>query len=446
MRNNKKIHLIWDFVFLAFSLLQVASLAAATEKPIYVIAKKIYTCDKLGVLDNGGLLIEGRKIIRVDKKPKPPENAQLIDLKDKTIIPGLIDAHCSLGFQEEDFNIKTEPPAPLGILIPWRMELPPPPSPMPEARSQSAQAVYYGACIFRKTLSEGISSAKISIPTEYLVAGSSFFAKLASESPSEFILKNPVGQEFCFMSKDNVMERYGDLKKIFLDALEYEKSFRNYQKDLKAYLEKKKGKDQKEKGQARKEEKPGEELKESKEPKKDENQEIILQVLKGKIPAMIRASRINEIQAALKIAEEFKLNLMLVGGQEAYKIAEELSLKKIPVIAGPESIYVKKGEKINYIKVLLSKNVPVAFSSQSAAGSRFLPFQLAYAIQHGLTEFEALNILTIQAARVLGVADRVGSLEIGKDADFVVLSGEPFRLETRVNRLYVDGRLAYSEE
>src|SRR4030067_238971 len=446
MRNNKKTHLLWDFFFLAFSLLEVASLAAATEKPIYVIAKKIYTCDKLGVLDNGGLLIEGRKIIRVDKKPNPPENAQLIDLKDKTIIPGLIDAHCSLGFQEEDLNTRTEPPAPLGILIPWRMELPPPPSPMPEARSQSAQAVYYGACIFRKTLSEGISSAKISIPTEYLVAGSSFLAKLAAEFPSEFILKNPVGQEFCFLSKDNVMERYGDLKKIFLDALEYEKSFRNYQKDLKAYLEKKKGKDQKEKGTATKGEKPGGEHYEPHETKKDENQEIILQVLKGKIPAMIRASRINEIQAALKIAEEFNLNLMLVGGQEAYKIAEELSLKKIPVIARPESIYVKKGEKINYIKVLLSKNVPVAFSSQSAAGSRFLPFQLAYAIQHGLTEFEALSILTIQAARVLGVADRVGSLEIGKDADFVVLSGEPFRLETRVNRLYVDGRLAYSEE
>ena len=444
MRTNKKIQLIWVFCALAAFFLQPASFAAATDKPIYVTAKKIYTCDKLGVLDNGGLLIDGRKIIRVDKKPKPPENAQLLDLKDRIVIPGLIDAHCSLGFLVEDFNVKTEPPATLGIPVPWRRENPPPPPPVPEARSQSARAIYYGVCDFRKSLAEGIASAKISIPTEYLVGGSSFFAKLASESPAEFILKNPVAQEFSFVSRDNVMERYGDLKKIFLDALEYEKSFRKYQKDLKAYLEQKKGK--KEGGQPQKEEKPGEELKEPKEPQKDENQEIILQVLKGKIPAAIRASRINEIQAALKIAEEFKLDLMLVGGQEAYKIAEELSLKKIPVIAGPESIYIKKGEKINYIKVLLSKNVPVAFSSQSAAGSRFLPFQLAYAIQYGLTESEALSILTIQAAGILGVADRVGSLEIGKDADFVVLSGEPFRLETRVNRLYVDGRLAYSEE
>ncbi len=434
-----------SFLFLLF-LGFAAGLIFSAEKPIYIKAKKIYGCERTGILENGAILVEGKKIIRVDKKPKPPENAQVIDFTDRIIVPGFIDAHCALGFHEENFSVKTEPPPPPGIPVPWQMPAPPEAPPKPEARFQSVQAVFYKDFSFGKSLAGGITSAKIAIPADYLVDGTSACVKLFADSPSDLILKNPAGEEFSFVVKENVTERYGELKKIFLDALEYEKSFKKYEKDLKTYLEKKKAKDQKKEAQAQKQEPAEQTLEEPKEPRKDENQEIILQVLRGKIPVMIRASRINEIQAAVKIADEFKLNLVLVGGQEAYRIAGELATKRIPVIAGPEAVYVKKGQRINYIKELLIKNVPVAFSSQSNAGAPFLPFQLTYAIQDGLTEAEALNVLTINAARILGIADKVGSFEAGKDADFVVLSGEPFRFDTKIEQVYVNGKLAYPKE
>ena len=449
MSKNKRIHPIWAWVIFIYFLFGLSCLLAKTGEGLYFKAKKIYTSDSMGVLQGGGMLVEGNKIVRLDKKPKPPKSAQVIDFGDRVIISGLIDAHCSWGFREEDFTVKTEPPPALGLPILQqffgRPSISSPP-PMPEARSLAVQAVSYGDRSYQKFLAEGITCAKISIPTEYLVGGSSALVKLGARSPAEFVLKSPAAVEFSLLAGEKTMERYGELKKIFLDALEYEKSFKKYQKDIKAYLEKEKRKDKKEEGKEQKEEKPEEETREPKEPKKDENQEIILQVLKKKIPAMIRAVRINEVQAAVKLAEEFGINLVLVGGQEGYKMAAELSTKRIPVIAGPEPIYIKKGEKINFVKELLSQGVQVAFGSQSAMGARFLSFQLSYAIQHGLTETEALGLLTVNAARILGIADRIGSLGAGKEADFAVLSGEPFRLETRVEKVYVNGRLVYSEE
>lgn len=436
-------------IIFVISLFAFSVLSAQSNKAIYIKAKKIYTCDQAGMIENGGILIEGKKIIKLDKKAKPPKNAQVIDLKDKIIIPGLIDAHSSAGFYEENFAVNTEPPPPWRFPLPafYRFYFPergeaPPPS--IETRYKASDAVFCGDSAFEKLLAEGITSVKISIPTDSLTGGISFCAKSSAGSPSEFILKEPVGVDFSFIVKENVMQRYGDLKKVFLDAIEYRKRFEKYKKDLRKYKEQERKSKTKKAKAPKKGEPPEKEVPEPKEPKKDENHEVILQILARKIPAIIRASKINEIQAAVALKDEFKINIILVGGHEAYKIAKDLSLKRIPVIAGPEAVLVKKGKKINYIKELLNNNVPVGFCSNSAAGSLFLPYQLAYAVQHGLTEIEALNILSINAAKILGVSDRVGSIAPGKDADFVVLDGKPFDLGTKVERVYIDGRMAYS--
>jgi len=456
--NSNRTWFYFALIASSLSLLAAGFLSAQSNKVFYVKARTIYTSDGNKVIENGGFLVDGNKIIRVDKKAKPPKNAQLIDLKDRIVIPGLIDAHSYAGFHEEDYNVRTEPPPPWRVALPafyrlyfpelGRVEAPPP---RIQARYKASDAVFYRDSSFAKPLAVGITTASVSIPTEYLVGGLSFCAKLSANSPSELILLNPAGADFSLMAKENVMKRYGKLEKVFLDAIEYRKKFEKYKKDLKKYQEsKREEKDKSEKEKKDKKDKKGEtpakEVSEPKEPKKNENHEVILQVLAGKIPAVIRASRIHEIQAALKIRDEFKINIVLICGHEAYKVADDLALKRIPVIAGPEAVLMKKGEKVNYIKKLLKKNVSVAFCSSSSAGSAFLPFQLAYAIQHGLTEIEALNVLTINAAKILGVADRIGSITAGRDADFVVLNGRPFDLSTNVERVYINGRLVYSNE
>jgi imidazolonepropionase-like amidohydrolase len=268
-----------------------------------------------------------------------------------------------------------------------------------------------------------------------LSGGMAFVAGLGGGSVSAFEMADPAAMVFVFSGDGNVMKRYGNLKKTFQDAQDYRKQQEKYDKDLKKYQDQ-----QKKEGEASKE------IQEPKEPKKDENHEAVLQVLDRKIPVLIRASRENEIQAALKIQDEFKVRLVLVGGQEAYKIPQDLVSRKVPVIAGPDVVLDKKGKRINYIRELLASGIPVAFCSGSSQGAAFIPYQLAYAVQHGLSRSQALDLVTIHPAKIFSLSNRLGSIAAGRDADFVVLDGEPFDLGTNVRWIYIGGQRFFSQE
>lgn len=437
---------------LIYAALTSTRVYAQPDETIYIKAKKIYTSDDGRIITNGGILIKEGKITKLDEKPKPPRETFVIDFSDKIIIPGLIDAFTHLGFHQEDFNVRTEPPTP------WRRPLEgiyrlyfgqrerESPPPQIEARFKASDAVFYGDSWFKKFLSQGVTSASIAIPTDNLLGGIPFVARLFTDSPTDFYMLDPAGMVFSFSGDGSVMKRYGDLVKVFQDAQDYRKEWEKYGKDLKKYQEQeKKGKDkQNEKG------KEGEgaekEVKEPKEPRKNENHEAVLQVLDRKIPALIRASKINEIQAALKIRDDFKIRLVLVGGHEAHKIPQEISSRKVSIIAGPESVLVKKGRKINYIQELLANNIPVAFCLHSSNDTSFLLYQLSYAVQNGLSIRDALDTVTAHPAQILGIPDRVGSIAVGKQADFVVLDGEPLDLRTRVKEVYISGKGVYSDE
>lgn len=452
MKRNRR---IWTahVVFVSIcTILAFTSLDAQPDESIYIRAKKIYTSDSGLVIVNGGILIKEGKIVKVDKKNKPPKTARVIDFSDKIIIPGLIDAFTHLGFHQEDFNVRTEPAAP------WRRPLEgiyrlylgqaerKPPQPKIEARFKSSDAVFYADPTFKEFLNKGITSAGIMIPTENLMGGMPFVARLFADSPSEFVMLDPVGMVFSFTGEKNVMRRFGDLIKALLDAQDYRKKWEKYKKDLKRYQDQEKKDKDKQKGKNEKGESAEKKVEEPKEPRKDENHEATLQVLDKKIAALIRASKINEIQAALKIRDEFKIRLVLVGGHEAYKIPQEISTRKVSIIAGPEAVLIEKGRKVNYIQELLANDIPVAFCSHSSIDLSFLQYQLAYAVQHGLARTEALDTVTAHAAQILGVANRVGSIAVGKEADFVVLEGEPFELRSKVRKVYMKGKEVYSDE
>jgi imidazolonepropionase-like amidohydrolase len=452
MKNNERFHAAGIGLVLACAVAGISLLHAQADEAVYIKAKKIYSCEKGLVITNGGILLKGKKFVEVHQKAKSPKGVQIIDLSDKVVIPGLIDAYSYLGFHQEDYNVRTEPPPPWRAALPGAIrsviggeEAPRVPRRI-EARFRASEAVFYGNESFKAVLAEGIISALIAIPTENLTGGMPFLTNLAASSPSDLAVVDPVGVVFTFAGERNVARRYGDLEKIFLDAREYRKRFEKYLRDLKKYQESlNSGKE--EKGKGDKTQVPAlaaKEVPEPKEPKKDDNQEVILQILDKKIPALIRASRENEIQAALKLRDEFGIRLVVVGGHEAYKIPEDLKSRNVSVIAGPEVIVEKKGQRINFIRELLSHGIPVALGSSSSAAASFLPFQLSYAVQHGLSRAEALDTVTAHAAGILGVADRMGSIAAGKDADFVVLDGDPFELATRVNEIYLKGKKVYS--
>lgn len=452
MKRNKRIRRATALFFCYCAILAFSMLFAQQDGSVYIKAKKIYTSDGGRIITNGGILIRNGKIVKVDEKVKPPKNARVVDFSENTIIPGLIDAFSHMGFHREDYNVRTEPPnphrAPLtGIyrIYYGRQEQQTPP-PRIEPRFKASNAVYFRDASFHRFLSEGVMTSVIAIPTANLSGGMPFMARLGGSSLSEFEMADPVGIVFVFAGDGNVMKRYGDLKKMFQDAQNYRKTWEKHKKDLKKYQDQQKKKNAPPKGEKDKEKTIAKDIQEPKEPKKNENHEAILQALDRKIPVLIRASRENEIQAALKIHDEFKVRLVLVGGQEAYKIPQDLVSRKVSVIAGPDVVLDKKGNRINYIKELLESGIPVAFCSSSSEGASFIPYQLAYAVQHGLSRSQALDLVTVHPAKIFSLSNRVGSITSGRDADFVVLDGEPFDLSTNVRWIYIGGQRFFSEE
>ncbi|UCE41225.1 MAG: amidohydrolase family protein [Candidatus Aminicenantes bacterium] len=434
------------------AILMCSVLFAQQEGPVYIKAKKIYTSDGGRIITSGGILIRDGKIVKVDERIKPPKDARVVDFSENTIIPGLIDAFSHMGFHREDYNVQTEPPnphrAPLtGIyLLFYGSQQQQTPPPRIEPRFKASNAVYFGDASFPRFLSEGILKSVITIPTTNLSGGMAFAAGLGGGSVSAFEMADPVGMVFVFAGASNVMKRYGDLKKMFQDAQDYRKQQEKYKKDLKKYQDQQKKESDTSREKNDKEEPAAKEIQEPKEPKRNENHEAVLQVLDRKIPVLIKASKENEIQAALKIKDEFKVRLVLVGGQEAYKIPQDLVSRKVSVIAGPDVVLDKKGKRINYIQELLVSGIPVAFCSGSSQGASLIPFQLAFAVQNGLSRSQALDLVTIHPAKIFNLSNRLGSIVAGRDADFVVLDGEPFDLSTNVQWIYIGGQRFFSQE
>jgi imidazolonepropionase-like amidohydrolase len=180
--------------------------------------------------------------------------------------------------------------------------------------------------------------------------------------------------------------------------------------------------------------------------KADLKLEALARVLAGDMPAVFIAHREDDILTALRIAQEFELDLQLHYATEGYLMREALAAAGAPVILGPTMHRVGSPQTLNAsleIAALLDEaGVRIVFGTGQESyvpKTRVLLFELAVAVANGLTRERALEAATIDAARLLGVADRVGSLERGKDADLVLFDGDPFEYTTHVSMVIVDG-------
>jgi imidazolonepropionase-like amidohydrolase len=172
--------------------------------------------------------------------------------------------------------------------------------------------------------------------------------------------------------------------------------------------------------------------------------DAMVPVVEGRVPVIIHANRARDIEAAIKFADEVKVKMILSEGQDVAKVLPMLKQHDIPVLLGPIlELPPREDDPYDLLfsnaKTLYDAGIRFAIQSQEAHNTRNLPYHAAACAAFGLPKEVALKAITIFPAQIFGVADRIGSLEVGKMANLIVTDGDPLEIVTNVRRLFIGG-------
>jgi imidazolonepropionase-like amidohydrolase len=239
-----------------------------------------------------------------------------------------------------------------------------------------------------------------------------------------------------------------------LEAKAYIHDRQKYDRELAEY-NKKKAADDKKEDEKEADKKESEKKDKAKRPAKfkpNPTYEALAKVLGKEIPLQIEAHRVTDILNALRLADEFGFSLILDKCTEGYTIAEEIARSKAPVIIGPVSTSFADIPKLEYrnhnlrnAAILSKRGIKLALgvSGRDGASSKFIMVAAALAVANGMDKDAALRAITLTPAEILGVANRIGSLEVGKDADIMILSGHPLDALSQVEMVLIDGEIVF---
>jgi imidazolonepropionase-like amidohydrolase len=174
--------------------------------------------------------------------------------------------------------------------------------------------------------------------------------------------------------------------------------------------------------------------------------EALVAVTRGELPVLVHADREREIKEAIEFCKEQKIRMILAGGAEAYKLTELLAANKVPVVLGPiQSLPSSEDEPYDIRHttpaVLHEAGVQFALGTFNSSDSRTLPYEIGNAVSYGLEWETALEAITKAPAEIFGLADQVGTLEVGKLGNVIVTDGDPLEIQTTVKHLFINGRL-----
>jgi imidazolonepropionase-like amidohydrolase len=246
------------------------------------------------------------------------------------------------------------------------------------------------------------------------------------------------------------LNNYANLRETLIETQAYLQRQRQYRQALAKYTKQKA--EQKEKKEGGNKE---EDLKQPATPRPEPVHAILAKVLEKKIPLQIEAHRVDDVLNALRLADEFELSLILEGCTEGYRITGEILRRKVPVVVGPVSTsfaampqLVYRGHDPANAGILATSGIQTAIgvAGRDGLSSKFAALAGAMAVAHGMGRGAALRALTLTPAEIFGVADRIGSLEVGKDADLVIMSGHPFDATSRIEQVLIEGRTVYERK
>jgi imidazolonepropionase-like amidohydrolase len=388
-----------------------------------------------GTIEPGTVLVEGGRIVAVGESVTIPEDAERYDADGKVVMPGLIDAHChvglwpeGVGWEHSDGNEMTDPITP---------------------HLRALDALHPEDPAFKELVAAGVTTVLTGPGSGNLIGGQWVCVKTAPKpSVEQMVLLEPAGMKMAL--GENPKRVYGEQKKTpstrmgnaaalraaLVDAQNYLDQWERYEAVLAAHQAKVEAGDT--------------EAEAPKVQERDLKLEALGKVLRREMKARIHAHRADDMLTAIRIAEEFDLDLTLEHATEGYKIADTLAAKGIPVTAGPILFSRLKFELKEMTPknpgLMAKKGVKVAIQTDEMSAVKYLAINAALAVREGMEEEEALRAITIHPAEIIGVDHRVGSLEVGKDADIVVLSGHPLDYRTVTELVLIDGAVAYRRD
>lgn len=359
--------------------------------------------------DAGDVLVADGKIRAVGAGLCAPEGAQVIDCTGRTVMPGMIDAHCHIGLSEdgtmyegEDSNEAVNPVTPHVRAIDG---INPADVAIREARLGGVTTVCVGP---------GNSNVFGGVMSVFKTRGSRIDDMLMKET---FAIKAALGE--------GPKETYAPKKVMPMTRMGIAGLMREHLVRARTYLDKKAS---------------------GRLDKIDLRYEALGRVLEREIPLVVHANRMDDIYTALRIKREFAIDLVLTQASDAYLMADAIREAGVPVVLASVltgRLSVEMARMSHRAPVVLDQaGVTYCISTDAPpVPIQFLPTSAASAVREGLDPEAALRAVTITPARVLGIDERVGSLEPGKDADIVVYGGSPFNLMSRIELVMMDGEI-----
>lgn len=383
----------------------------ARAQTIAITGGKVYPVSG-PALENGTVIIRDGKIVAVGRDIAIPSGAQRVDATGKWVTPGLVNAATQLGVVE------------VGAVADTRQTT---------ARGRgdginAAFTVWSGinpaSVLLPPTRDDGITSVIVS-PSGGLISGQAAAVDVLSTSMADMLLKAPVA----------MIGQIGDPSAARLGARgEVIVRLRELLEDTRVYMRRRA---EFERAQTR----PfiGSRL----------DLDAMIPVVEGKLPLVLDADMASDIEAALRIAKDYGIKLIIGSGAEAWKVAGELAAAKVPVLTGAMSniptSFATLGSRQQNAALLRKAGVQVVLIGNSGAGEeafnvRNIRQEAGNAIAYGMSWDDALRAVTLGPAEVFGIADRVGSLQAGREANVVVWSADPFEFGTRAEQVFIRGK------
>lgn len=357
------------------------------------------------------LLLDQGKIVKIGENLEVPENCEIVDASGLYVYPGFVDAHSHLGTTQSAIGFEGDDTNEMNDILTPQLRGIDCIQPLDETFEEARQGGVTTVCT-------GPGSANV-------VGGTFLAMKTAGKRVDDMVINDCVAMKCafgenpkrCYKDKNNFsrMSTAAKLRELLFKTKEYDAKLQAAKEDP------------------------------SKKPPFDFKLESMLPVLRGEIPLKAHAHRADDIFTALRIAKEFGVKITLEHVTDGSLIVEELAKENVMLAVGPSlghrTKFELKNKSFATAGALANAGCHVSIITDAPViPQQYLRLCAGLAVKEGMKEFDALKAITIHAAEHAGVADRVGSLEVGKDADIVLMDGCLFESQSNVVATYIDGK------